>query len=155
WTDHSGVGNHYTQSNMTRQPFVATEQYNFNPVVDFGGAASADGRFMVVPAGGPFSANGLSGTFFTATLTRTGGTSGYRDILGFGGTTTTASLTNANDPAITKLDDNIVLYSSITSAFPNEYPNNELLLTDVSYTVNVAGINYGLNGRDASTTQTR
>ncbi|MGV3763426.1 DUF6923 family protein [Parapedobacter sp.] len=155
WIDHSIADNDYTQTNASRQPFVATEAFNFNPVIDFGGSTSADGRFMVVPTGKPFSANGLSGTFFTATLTRPGGTSGYRDILGFGGTTTTAALTNANVPTVTKLNDNIVLYNSTTSAFPNAYPDNEFLLTDVSYTVDVAGIKYGLNGRDAATTQTR
>ena len=155
WIDHSIHSNDYTQTNPGRQPFVAADQYNFNPIVDFGGSASGDGRFMVVPNGQPFSANGLSGTFFTATLTREGGTSGYRDILGFGGTTTGSGLTNANSPAVTKLNDDIVLYSSTTSAFSNEYPDNELLLTDMSYTVDVAGIDYGLNGRDASTAQTR
>ncbi|GGF25075.1 DUF6923 family protein [Echinicola rosea] len=155
WTDYSIHANDYTQTNASRQPFVAADQYNFNPVIDFGGDASADGRFMVVPSGQPFSANGLSGTFFTATLTRDGGTSGYRDILGFGGTTTGSSLANANFPTVTKLNDNIVLYNSTSSAFPNEYPDNELLLTDVSYTVDVSGINYGLNGRNASTSQTR
>ncbi len=155
WTDHSGANNHYTQTNMSRQPFVASELYNFNPVVDFGGSASADGRFMVVPDGQPFSDDGLSGTFVTVTLNRTGGTSGYRDILGFGSTTTGDGLIQANVPAITKLNDAIVLYSSIVSPFPGEYPDNELLLTDVSYTVNVAGIEYGLNGRTDTTAQIR
>lgn len=155
WTDFSGHENHYTQTNASRQPFVATQQYNFNPIVDFGGSASADGRFMVVPSGKPFSANGLSGTFFTTSLTRTGGTSAYRDIWGFNGTTTGTSLVNANEPAVTKLNNDIVLYSSTTSAFPGRYPDNALLLTDVSYTVATAGIKYGLNGDTARTNQTR
>jgi hypothetical protein len=155
WTDFSGFNNHYTQTNVSRQPFVATTMYNFNPVIDFGTNTSASGRFMVVPSGKPFSANGLSGTFFTATLTRPGGTSGYRDIWGFGATTTGASLINADVPTITNLNNNIVLYSSTASAFPNQYPDNKLLLSDMSYTVGVAGIKYGLNGLTAATTQTR
>jgi len=155
WTDYSGLNNHYTQTNASRQPFTASTLYNFNPVVDFGNNTSANGRFMVVPNGKPFSANGLSGTFFTTTLTRTGGTSGYRDIWGFGATTTGASLINADAPTVTKLYNDIVLYSSTTSAFPNLYPDNKLLLSDMSYTVGVAGIKYGLNGATASTTQTR
>ncbi|WP_345205673.1 thrombospondin type 3 repeat-containing protein, partial [Chryseobacterium ginsengisoli] len=155
WQDKSINSNDFTQTNATRQPFVATTLYNFNPVVDFGGTASADGRFMVYPSGGPFTANGLSGTFFSTTLTRTGGTSGYRDIWGFGGTTTTASLPQANTPTITKLNNDIVLFDSTTSAFSGQYPDNQFLLADMSYTVNVAGIKYGLNGATANTTQTR
>lgn len=155
WTDFSGFNNHYTQTNSSRQPYTAATLYNFNPVIDFGNNTSASGRFMVVPSGKPFSANGLSGTFFTTTLTRTGGTSGYRDIWGFGATTTGTGLIDADVPTITKLNNNIVLYSSTTSAFSNQYPDNKLLLTDVSYTVGVAGIKYGLNGATASTTQTR
>ena len=155
WADLSGNANNYTQANATRQPFLATKQYNFNPIVDFGGSASADGRFMVVPSGKPFTANGLSGTFFTATMTRIGGTSGYRDIWGFGGTTTGAGLTQANDPAVTKLNNDIVLYSSTTSAFPGLFPDNKLLLSDLSYTINVSGIKSGLNGSLATTAQTR
>ncbi|MBN8783047.1 MAG: hypothetical protein ABS85_00030 [Sphingobacteriales bacterium SCN 48-20] len=155
WTDFSGFNNHYTQTNTSRQPFTATTLYNFNPVIDFGNNTSANGRFMVVPSGKPFSANGLSGTFFTTTLTRAGGTSGYRDIWGFGATTTGAGLINADVPTITKLYNDIVLYSSTTSAFPNLYPDNKFLLSDMSYTVGVAGIKYGLNGATASTTQTR
>ncbi|WP_267405306.1 MULTISPECIES: hypothetical protein [unclassified Chryseobacterium] len=155
WQDKSINANDYTQTNAARQPFVATAMYNFNPVVDFGGSASADGRFMAFPSGGPFTANGLSATFFSTTLTRTGGTSGYRDIWGFGGTTATASLTNANSPTVTKLNNDIVLYDSTTSAFSGQYPDNQFLLTDASYTVGVAGIKYGLNGATANTTQTR
>lgn len=155
WADLSGNANNYTQTNTNRQPFLATKQYNFNPIVDFGGSASADGRFMVVPSGKPFTANGLSGTFFTATMTRNGGTSGYRDIWGFGATTTGAGLGQANEPAVTKLNNDIVLYSSITSAFSGQYADNKLLLSDMSYTVGVAGIRYGLNGRVDTTTQTR
>ncbi|WP_415326897.1 beta strand repeat-containing protein [Chryseobacterium sp. MMS23-Vi53] len=155
WQDKSINANDFTQTNATRQPFIATTLYNFNPVVDFGGTASADGRFMVYPSGGPFTANGLSATLFSTTLTRTGGTSGYRDIWGFGGTTTTASLVNANSPTVTKLNNDIVLYDSTTSAFSGQYPDNQFLLTDMSYTVNVAGIKYGLNGTTANTTQTR
>lgn len=155
WADLSGNANNYTQTNASRQPFLAAKQYNFNPIVDFGGSASADGRFMVVPSGKPFTANGLSGTFFTATLTRNGGTSGYRDIWGFGATTTGSGLGQANEPAVTKLNNDIVLYSSTTSAFPGQYADNKLLLSDMSYTVSVAGIRYGLNGRVDTTTQTR
>lgn len=155
WSDLSGNANNYTQVNASRQPFLAAKKYNFNPIVDFGGSASADGRFMVVPSGKPFTANGLSGTFFTATMTRIGGTSGYRDIWGFGGTTTAAGLTQANDPAVTKLNNDIVLYSSTTSAFPGLYPDNKLLLSDLSYTINVSGIKSGLNGSLATTAQTR
>lgn len=155
WADLSGNANNYTQTNASRQPFLAAKQYNFNPIVDFGGSASADGRFMVVPSGKPFTANGLSGTFFTATMTRNGGTSGYRDIWGFGATTTGSGLGQANEPAVTKLNNDIVLYSSTTSAFPGQYPDNKLLLSDMSYTVAVAGIRYGLNGRMDTTTQTR
>src|SRR5690606_27810604 len=76
WMDFSVHENDYTQTNTNRQPFVATRQFNFNPMIDFGGSTYADTRFMVVPSGKPLSTKALSGTVFTATSTRTAGTSG-------------------------------------------------------------------------------
>lgn len=150
WADLSGNANNYTQTNATRQPFLAAKKYNFNPIVDFG-TTGADGRFMVVPAGKPFTANGSSATLFTATLSKD--PSGYTDIWGFGGTTTTASLTNANEPVLTKLGNNVVLYPYPTApALPATI--NRLYIDDVSFTVATSGIKYGQNGQTATVAQT-
>lgn len=153
WTDNSGNANHYTQSNLTRQPFTGTKMYNFNPVVDFGGAASSDARFMVVPTGQPYSANGSNSSVFTVNLDR--GVGGYADILGFGGTTTTSSLTDANLPVFTRLGANVISYpySDASPALPAVVANR-LYLNDVSYTVGTAGIKYAQNGTTGSNTQT-
>ncbi len=153
WYDYSGNANHYTQTNLTRQPFTGTKMYNFNPVVDFGGASSSDARFMVVPAGQPYSANGSNSSVFTVNLDR--GVGGYADILGFGATTTTSSLINANLPVFTRLGTNVVTYpySDASPALPAVVANR-LYLNDVSYTVGTAGIKYAQNGTTGSNTQT-
>lgn len=152
WTDGSGNANHYTQTNASRQPFVAADYYNFNPVVDFGTSGS-NARFMVVPAGKPYSANGTSSSVFTVNLDRSVG--GYADILGFGATTTTTSLINANNPVFTRLGTNVVNYpySDASPALP-PVQVNKLYINDVSFTVGTAGIKYGQNGTTGSNTQT-
>nr|WP_295923882.1 T9SS type A sorting domain-containing protein [uncultured Dyadobacter sp.] len=152
WTDGSGNANHYTQTNASRQPFVAADYYNFNPVVDFGTSGS-DARFMVVPAGKPYSANGTSSSVFTVNLDRAVG--GYGDIIGFGATTTTTSLINANNPVFTRLGTNVVNYpySDASPALP-AVAVNKLYINDVSFTVGSAGIKYGQNGTTGSNTQT-
>lgn len=152
WTDFSGFNNHYTQTNSSRQPFTATTMYNFNPVVDFG-TTGADARFMAVPAGKPYSANGTNSSVFTVNLDR--GVGGYADIIGFGATTTTASLINANTPVFTRLGANVVNYpySDASPALP-AVAANKLYLNDVSFTVGTAGIKYAQNGTTGANTQT-
>ncbi|SDE46515.1 Por secretion system C-terminal sorting domain-containing protein [Dyadobacter soli] len=152
WTDGSGNANHYTQTNASRQPFVAADYYNFNPVVDFGTSGS-DARFMVVPAGKPYSANGTSSSIFTVNLDRAAG--GYGDIIGFGASTTTASLINANSPVLTRLGTNVVNYpyGDSSPALPAVVVN-KLYINDVSFTVGTAGIKYGQNGTIGANTQT-
>ncbi|HRP89335.1 MAG TPA: T9SS type A sorting domain-containing protein [Edaphocola sp.] len=151
WADQSGNGNSYTQTNASRQPFIATQLYNFNPAVDFG-TTGTDARFMALPAGGPFSADNTNATFFTMTLNRS--LSGYADVLGFGGTTTGAALIQANNPALTTLGAQMVFYPYTTSPFPSSpLKADSLYLSDVAFTYNVAGINFGKNGSLANTTQ--
>jgi hypothetical protein len=152
WQDHSGNSNSYTQTNASRQPFTATASFNFNPIIDFG-TTGADARFMAVPAGKPYSANGTNSSVFTVNLDR--GVGGYADILGFGATTTTANLINANSPVFTRLGVNVVTYpySDASPALPAVVANR-LYLNDVSYTVGTAGIKYGQNGTTGSNTQT-
>lgn len=143
WTDFSGTNNDYTQTNAARQPFVASDLYNFNPAVDFG-TTGTDARFMVVPSGKPYSANGTNSTIFTATTNRSFG--GYRDIIGFGGTTTGTGLTGADLPAFTNLGANTVLYPHPTSPGYDPIQLNRLYLDDVSFTVGTPGIKFGKNG---------
>ncbi len=150
WADLSGNANNFTQTNVSRQPFVAAKQYNFNPIIDFGTTGS-DGRFMVVPSGKPFTANGTNATLFTATLSKSA--SGYTDVWGFGATTTTASLTNANEPVWTKMGNNLVPYP-YTTAPGLPVAVNKLYVDDVSFTVGTSGIKYGQNGQVATTAQT-
>lgn len=152
WADLSGNTNNYTQTNNTRQPFIAAKQYNFNPIVDFG-TTGADARFMVVPSGKPYSANGTSSTIFTATTSKTS-SGGYSDIIGFGATTTGTGLINANSPVLTKQGNNLVLYPYTTAPVLSSVVLNRLYLDDVSYTVGVSGIKYGQNGQTASVAQT-
>jgi len=152
WNDNSGNSNHYTQTNTSRQPFTATASYNFNPVIDFGTTGS-NARFMVVPAGKPYSANGTSSSVFTVNLDRSVG--GYADILGFGATTTSASLINANLPVFTRLGANVINYPySDASPALSSVVANRLYLNDVSFTVGTAGIKYGQDGTTGSNTQT-
>ncbi len=152
WADLSGNDNNYTQTNSSRQPFVAGKKYNFNPIIDFG-TTGADARFMAVPAGKPYSSNGTSSSVFTVNLDRT--LSGYGDILGFGATTTTANLTTANSPVLTRLGTNVINfpYSDSSPALPAVVAN-KLYLNDVSFTVGAAGIKYGQNGATGANTQT-
>lgn len=153
WTDASGSGNDFTQSNASRQPFLASPQelYNFNSPVDFG-TTGADARFMVVPTGRPYSANGTNSTLFTMSLNRN--VSGYSDILGFGATTTGAGLINANSPVFTNLSSNIVIYPYITNAGLPQVEVGKMYLNDVSFTVGTAGIKYGQNGQTGTVNNT-
>lgn len=149
WTDFSGNANHYTQTNATRQPFTAAKMYNFNPVIDFGTTA-ANSRFMVVPSGKPYTANGSNSTIFATTLNRALPT--YSDIIGFGGTTTTASLTQANSPVFITYGSQLRMYpySASTVAGLPALQMNRLYLNDVSFTVGTSGIKYGQNGKTQS-----
>jgi hypothetical protein len=158
WTDFSGNNNHYTQTNDSRKPFVAEKMYNFNPVIDFGLSNSADGRFMVLPAGKPFSSNITAtspvrgASFFTLTLSRSN--SGSTDVIGFGNTTTGSGLINADRPALGKLGDYFVMW-------PFDSPNPDFspiqierfYLDDISFTYNVPGIKFGKNGQLATTSK--
>lgn len=138
WTDFSGNNNDYTQATATRQPFTSPNLYNFNPAVDFG-TTGGDARFMTVPSGQPYTANGTNSTLFTATLNRTSGT--WREIIGFGG-----SGTSANNPVFTTNGSNTVLYPYTTSPGYDPVQLNRLYLDDVSFTVGTPGIKYGKNG---------
>jgi hypothetical protein len=151
WQDFSGNTNHYTQTNVSRQPFIATQSFNFNPIVDFGTTGS-DGRFLVVPSGKPYAANGTNSTLFTAQLSKN--VSGYADIIGFGATTTTASLINANVPVYTRLGDKVVIYPYTSSATLPAVVANKLYLNDVSFTVASSGIKYGQNGQTVTIAST-
>lgn len=151
WQDRSGNLNHFTQTNNTRKPFIASQSFNFNPIVDFG-TTGTDARFMAIPAGKPYTANGTNSTMFTAVLSKTAG--GYTDIVGFGNTTTGSAVIQANSPAFTKLAGNVVIYPYITAPALPAVSLNKLYLNDVSFTVGTSGIKYGQNGQIATTAQT-
>ncbi|SEJ85228.1 hypothetical protein SAMN05216327_1261, partial [Dyadobacter sp. SG02] len=155
WSDASGSGNNFTQTNAGRQPFlvpaVGAEKYNFNAFVDFGTVGS-DARFMVVPDGRPYSANGSNSTLFIASMSRN--VSGYSDILGFGATTTGAGLINANSPVYTNLSSNIVIYPYTANAGLPTVQGGKIYLNDVSFTVGTAGIKYGQNGQTGTVNST-
>lgn len=141
WTDMSGNANDYTQTNDTRKPFVASTLYNFNPIVDFG-TTGADARFMAIPAGKPYTANGTNSTLFTAFLNRS--VFGYADILGFGATTTGSGLTTSNSPVFTTIGATPVLYPQATAT--TTIAANTLYLNDASFTIGSGGVKYGQNG---------
>lgn len=153
WTDYSGNNNNYTQAYSSRQPFAAAASaaYNFNPVIDFG-TTGADARFMVVPNGKPYTSNNSSSSIFVSVINRSA--TGYSDIIGFGSTTTTSSLWQANNPVFTRLTNDIVLYPYITSPGLPTQQSNTLFLSDVSFTFNTAGIKYGINGQAATVAAT-
>ena len=159
WTDQSPAGNNYTQSNTSRQPSLqaATAKFNFNPVVNFG-TSGADARFMVVPSGKPFTANGLSGNIFII-VNRNSDTS-FRDYLGFGGTGTGSALMNANFPVLTasvtgNKSMQLYPYSSPTNTFNQKLDIGKTYLSDVSWLIGAAnGIKYGLNSYVTTTTET-
>lgn len=151
WQDQSGNVNHYTQTNADRQPFTAEKLYNFNPVIDFGGSASADGRFMVVPSGKPYSANNTSSTIFATSINRS--TPTYADIIGFGATTTTSLLTQANAPVLITNGAKARLYPYTASTL-TDIQVDQLYLNDVSFTFGTSGVKYGLNGQTASVAST-
>ncbi|UBM60754.1 hypothetical protein LAG90_08915 [Marinilongibacter aquaticus] len=153
WTDASGASNDFSQTNASRQPFLTSEesQYNFNSVVDFGTTGS-DARFMALRDGKPYTSDGSNSTMFVTYLNRSN--SGYADIIGFGGTTTTASLVNSNAPTFTSLNSNTVLYPYTTAAAVPSISTNVFYLGDVSYTVGTPGIKYGQNGLTATVNNT-
>lgn len=152
WIDHSGNSNDYTQTHITRQPFqvAGVASTNFNPTVDFGGSGS-DARFMVVPSGKPYSADGLNSSMF---ITLRKKSTSSEDYLGFGATTTGSGLTQANNPVLTG-------YSNSTTfrVFPYDASNTPVLtisdylvhhIIDASYVVGVSPITYGLNGQNGT-----
>lgn len=143
WIDFSGEGNHYTQAFASRQPFVSPQLYNFNPMIDFGGDG-ADARFMVLPAGKPYSTNGSNSTIFVTSLHRE--LHAFSDIIGFGATTTGEGLPNADWPVITINNRRLYLYPYGTHP---EFPlvsANKVYLDDIGFTVDEPGIKYGKNG---------
>lgn len=143
WIDFSGEGNNFTQTNASRQPFLASKLYNFNPMVDFGGEGSA-ARFMVVPNGKPYSANGSNSTMFAVTLSKN--VVNYSDIIGFGGTTTSASLANANNPVMTTQSRRMQLYPYEGPTSYDKIRSDIIYLDDISFTVGTPGIKFGKNG---------
>ncbi|MDR6160107.1 hypothetical protein QF023_003623 [Chryseobacterium sp. SLBN-27] len=155
WADRSGSSNNFTQTNASRQPnlIAANTKYNFNPTVNFG-TTGADARFMVVPSGRPFTANGLDGTFLL-TINQNSN-SGFRDYLGFGNTTTGSALINANDPVFTANNSGnrtfrIFPYSGASSPTNLQLTTGITYISDVTWRVGVSGgITYGLNGFNGS-----
>lgn len=109
WTDKSPAGNTYTQANAGKQPVAvpANSMFNFNPAVNFGGETSASAKFMVVPNGKPFSADGLNGSFFIMTRFNSNPVGVTAPILlGFGATSTDANPPVAWYPALATYNDN-------------------------------------------------
>jgi len=159
WADRSGNSNDFTQTNASRQPnlIAAGTKYNFNPTVNFGTTGS-DARFMVVPSGRPFTANGLDGTFLLTINQNTN--SGFRDYLGFGNTTTGSGLTDANLPVFTSNDNGsrtfrIFPYSGATSTTNLQLTAGTTYISDVTWRAGVAGgITYGLNGFNGTSSDT-
>ena len=145
WTDQSGAGNTYTQTNTNRQPTAktATKKTNFQPTIDFG-TTGADARFMVVPVGKPFSSNGKDGSIFMMVSKHSPGFV-YHDYLGFNGTTTGSALVNANEPVLTDLGD-VRLYPYVGSSPATPLTVNVLALSDVMWKVGAAPIKYGKDG---------
>ena len=152
WTDQSLAGNDFTQTNVSRQPNIlsADIKHNFNPSVYFGdGVTAADSRFMVVPTGRPYTSNGLPSTLFL--MVDASSFNGLKDYFGFGGTTTTANLTEANFPAFTNNNGTgaMQVYPYSASNLPRTL--NKTYLPDYSYSIG-SNITYGLNGQNQTTT---
>lgn len=151
WTDQSLAGNDFTQTNTSRQPSIlnADVKHNFNPSVYFGdGITATDSRFMVVPTGRPYTSNGLPSTLFL--MVDATSFNGLKDYFGFGGTTTTANLTEANYPAFTNSNATgaMRVYPYSASNLPRTL--NRTYLPDYSYTIG-SNITYGLNGQNQTT----
>jgi len=149
WIDHSGAGNTFTQSNNSRQPFLQkpSPKNNFNPSVDFGTNSRSDGRFMVVPSGRPYINNAANTVLLMVSAKDF---RRYHDYIGFGGTTTTARLTQANVPVVTnnsQSDTSVQLYP--TRAQTSRRTLNKNHLVDFSYSVGRT-ITSGLDGRNNS-----
>jgi hypothetical protein len=147
WTDQSGNGNHFTQSNAGRQPIpvAAKDSFNYNPFVDFG-TLTTNARFMVVPAGRPYTADGLSSTVFLSSINRN--TSSYSDMLGFGATTTAAALADADNAVVTILNGNLMFYPATVSALAVKA--GQMTINDGAYTAGSGGTKYGVNGVSGS-----
>ncbi|WP_128572323.1 hypothetical protein [Chryseobacterium sp. P1-3] len=155
WKDQSVAGNDFTQTNSARQPVIVTAdpKHNFNPSVDFGDATAAGAKFMVVPTGKPYSANGLNSSFFMMVNSRSFGTSTYNEYFGFGGTTPTATLTEANWPSYTNYGTTgtMEVWPYAVSTMPRV--KNKTHLTDYSYTIG-SSITYGLDGQSQGSSST-
>ncbi len=149
WKDHSGSGNNFTQSNSTRRPFLIlpSPKHNFNPSADFGASSATDARFMVVPNGGPYtnkSANTVLMMVSAKDLV------GFHDYIGFGGTTTGSSLSQANLPVITNNNNNntsALLYPTAASTVGRTLNKNHLI--DFSYSEG-GSVRSGLDGINSS-----
>ncbi|MCP9747088.1 hypothetical protein [Lacihabitans sp. CS3-21] len=154
WKDQSQAGNTYSQTNTNRQPYsnAFSKTTNFHPTINFGGSTLADARFMVVPTGKPFSANGSNGSIFMM-ISKHNSSGAYRDYLGFNGTTTGSSLVNANEPVITSLGD-VQMYPYLGPTVAAPLTANELAISDVMWTVGGSSIKYGNNGLNGSRNQT-
>ncbi|REC46193.1 hypothetical protein DRF67_15700 [Chryseobacterium pennipullorum] len=155
WEDQSVEGNDFTQTNPSRQPVLvpADVKHNFNPSADFGDATASGAKFMVVPSGKPYSANGMDSSVFTMINPRDFGPSTYNEYFGFGGTTTGSALTEANWPVYTSsgTDGNMQVgpYTASTMA----RVKGKTQLTDYSYTMG-GSINYGLDGQNQNVNAT-
>ncbi|SDI38987.1 hypothetical protein [Chryseobacterium jejuense] len=153
WEDQSIAKNDFTQTNATRQPSLlpADVKYNFNPSVDFGNATAAGAKFMVIPNGKPYTTNGMDSSFFMMINPRSFGPSTYNEYFGFGGTTTTAALTEANWPSYTNSGNNGSMQVYPYTASAMNRIKNKTQLPDYSYTIG-GSITYGLDGQNQNVT---
>ncbi|WP_185286344.1 hypothetical protein [Chryseobacterium indologenes] len=149
WEDQSIAGNDYTQTNATRQPSLvpADIKHNYNPSVDFGDATAAGAKFMSIPNGQPYTANGMDSSFFMMINPRSFGPSTYNEYFGFGGTTTTATLTEANWPSYTNNGNNGSMQVYPYGVSTMNRIKDKTQLPDYSYTIG-GSITYGLDGQN-------
>nr|WP_315027994.1 hypothetical protein [uncultured Chryseobacterium sp.] len=149
WEDQSIAGNDFIQTNASRQPnlVVADLKHNFNPSVDFGDATAAGAKFMTIPNGKPYATNGMDSSFFMMINPRSFGPSTYNEYFGFGGTTTTAALTEANWPSYTNSGNNGTMQVYPYTASSMVRIKDKTQLPDYSYTIGGA-ITYGLDGQN-------
>ncbi|WP_412850585.1 FN3 associated domain-containing protein [Chryseobacterium sp. PMSZPI] len=152
WSDRSGSGNNFTQTNAIRQPQVwaADAGHNFNPSVNFMGSSPNDqgsAKFMTVPQGQPYSGNQKDNSFFIIINPKDLTRGRYHDYFGFNGTTTGSNLIQANEPTLSNDADTgaLRLYPNAASSFFAIL--NQTQLPDYSYKMG-GSITYGLDGKN-------
>ncbi len=152
WADRSGSGNNFTQTNSNRQPFSSGVQakYNYYPAADFG-TLTTDARFMVVPNGRPYTADGKPSSVYIMLDRKTTSTAnGFYDYIGFGNTGTGAGLLQANNPGVTNGDANTIQVYPYAVVPLADRPSltatlGKLNMVDYSYSIG-GDITHGYNG---------